>query len=149
MALSVGQQAPDFILPSTSGRKFTLSKDMEGKPCILYFYPKDFSPVCTAEACGFRDVFEEFKKLSIDVIGISRDSVAVHQRFIKEHKLPFELLADEKGEVCALYDAMVPIVKVPKRITYLLDEDHKIVKVVNSMFRADIHAKGMVEQLKG
>ena len=148
MALRIGQQAPDFTLPSTNGELFTLSKDMQGKPCILYFYPKDFTPVCTAEACSFRDNMEELKGLSIDVLGISRDSVEIHRKFQNEYELPFDLLADQKGEVCNLYDALVPIVKVPKRITYLLDKDHKIVQVVSNMFRADVHTKGMIESLK-
>ncbi len=80
---------------------------MKGKPCILYFYPRDFTPGCTREACGFRDQFAEFRGLDIDVTGISRDSVATHLKFKETHRLPFELLADEQGEVATLYKAAI------------------------------------------
>ena len=125
-----------------------MSKSMEGKPCILYFYPKDFSPTCTQEACKFRDNIEAFRELEIDVFGISRDSVEIHQKFQAENKLPFELLADQDGEVCQLYDAMIPVVRMPKRVTYLLDKDHKIVEVVSNMFSASAHIKDLITHLK-
>lgn len=149
MALSIGTQAPDFTLPSSGDRDFSLSRDMAGKPCVIFFYPKDFTPTCTKEACSFRDTFAEFKGLSVDVVGISRDSVALHKKFIAEYNLPFELLADEDGEVCKLYDALVPIIKIPKRITYLLDSTHKIVAVVDNMFSADEHIEDIIKELQG
>ena len=147
MALAVGDQAPDFTLPSTSGSNFTLSKDMAGKPCIIYFYPKDFTPTCTKEACNFRDNIDVFKGLNIDVLGISRDSVGVHHKFRKEYTLDFNLLADEDGAVCGLYKAVIPVVRMPKRITYLLDKDHKIAAVVNNMFSATAHIQELVDHL--
>lgn len=99
MALSKGRKAPDFQLPSSKDRNFRLSETLAGCPCILYFYPKDFTPGCTQEACDFRDNFSFFKELDIDVVGISKDTVATHKKFIETNKLPFELLSDEKGEV--------------------------------------------------
>jgi hypothetical protein len=90
MPLPVGTKAPDFTLGSTSGKDFSLHRDMKNKPCILYFYPKDFSVGCTNEACSFRDTFEVFKELNITIIGISRDSLESHAKFKKTLALPFD-----------------------------------------------------------
>jgi thioredoxin-dependent peroxiredoxin len=147
MALKVHQQAPDFTLPSTEGTDFTLSRSI-GKPCILYFYPKDFTPGCTKEACEFRDQFETFRTLDIDVWGISMDSVATHQKFRETHHLPFHLLADESGKVCKKYHALLPIVGIPKRITYLLDDTHRIAVIYSQLFGAEDHIRQMVKELK-
>jgi peroxiredoxin Q/BCP len=119
MPLSLQQQAPDFTLPSTAGN-FRLSETFRNKPCILYFYPKDFTPGCTKEACEFRDQFAEFRVLDIDIVGISRDSVNTHLRFKETYRLPFELLADEKGEVSSLYQANILFLPLTRRVTYCL-----------------------------
>lgn len=147
MALPLYSQAPDFTLPATSGSNFRLSRDMAGKPCIIYFYPKDFTGVCTAEACSFRDHFEAFRNLDIAVIGISRDSIATHLRFIKQYQLPFELLSDEDGKVTKLYHAAIPLIGIPKRITYLLDAAHKIVAVHEALFEGSEHVRTMLQAL--
>jgi peroxiredoxin Q/BCP len=148
MPLKLQSLAPDFSLPSSSGRQFSLRADLSGKPCIVYFYPKDFTNVCTAEACSFRDHFADFRGQDIDIVGISRDSVATHQKFIAEHQLPFQLLADEQGKVARLYEATVPIIGLTKRITYLLDAQHRIAGVHEAMFESAGHVRAMIEQLK-
>ncbi len=148
MALSINQLAPDFTLASTSGEEITLSKDLLGKPCILYFYPKDFTSVCTKEACEFRDQFAVFRDVGVDVFGISRDDIPTHLRFKEENKLPFELLSDETGKVCVDYDALVPILRIPKRVTYLLNKDHKIAAVLQDFLGAEVHIKEMVDKIK-
>lgn len=145
MGLRKGQKAPDFTLPSTSGSDFKLSRDFFGKTCVIYFYPKDFTGGCTAQACEFRDQFEEFRDLDLPVIGISRDDIETHLRFKKSNKLPFELLSDASGEVCRKYDALVPIIGIPKRVTYLLDKGHVIKDVFQDMFNAKDHIKKMLE----
>ena len=147
MALKVSAKAPDFTLPSTNGTNFTLN-DHLGKPCILYFYPKDFTPGCTKEACEFRDQFAAFRDVDIPVYGISRDSIATHLKFKKTHKLPFDLLSDGNGRVAAKYKALIPIVGITKRITYLLDENHKIAAVYDSLFNANQHVSNMVGNIK-
>jgi peroxiredoxin Q/BCP len=149
MALKKGQKAPDFTLPSTSGENFTLSKNAWGKPCVIYFYPKDFTKVCTAEACDFRDQFEAFRELDIPVVGISRDNITTHRKFKNEHKLPFELLSDASGKVCKSYDALIPIVNMPKRVTYFIDGDQVIQGVYSDMFESKKHVDEMVKHLKG
>ncbi|WP_448520411.1 peroxiredoxin [Rhodoflexus sp.] len=148
MALAIGTKAPDFILPSTSGSNFQLSRDMAGKPCVIYFYPKDFTGVCTAEACSFRDHFEAFRDLEVAVIGISRDSIATHQRFIKQYQLPFDLLSDQDGSVTKLYRATMPFIGMPKRITYLLDASHQIAAVHEAIFESSQHVRTMLKTLK-
>lgn len=148
MALKENILAPDFQLASTSGKTFSLHKNAAGKPLILYFYPKDFTPVCTKEACEFRDTFDFFRETNIDVYGISRDSVETHLKFKKAHDLPFELLADEDGKVADLYDASVPLINFTKRITYLLDKNHQIRGVYQNFFSARKHITGMIEKIK-
>jgi peroxiredoxin Q/BCP len=149
MALALHSQAPDFSLPSTSEKNFVLSRDMADKPCIIYFYPKDFTGVCTAEACSFRDHFEAFRNLDVAVIGISRDSIATHRQFIKQYKLPFDLLSDSKGKVTKLYRAEIPFIGMPKRVTYLLDATHKIIGVHEALFESGEHIRSMLKILHG
>ncbi len=148
MPLSLQQQAPDFALPSTAGDVFRLSETFRNKPCILYFYPKDFTPGCTKEACEFRDQFAEFRGLNIDIVGISRDSVATHLRFKDTYRLPFELLADEKGEVASLYQANILFLPLTRRVTYLLDRTHCVAAVYEDMFGAQKHIAAMIEAVK-
>jgi peroxiredoxin Q/BCP len=150
MPLPEGQKAPDFTLPSTSGRNFNLYRDMKGRPCILYFYPKDFSVGCTNEACSFRDTFEVFLELNISIFGISRDPIESHHKFRKTLALPFELLSDGGGKVCADYDTQLPFVPLfTKRTTYLLDKDQTIRAVYQNIFSSKKHIKTMVEILTG
>ncbi len=121
---------------------------MKGRPCILYFYPKDFSIGCTNEACSFRDTFEVFLELNIAIFGISRDSIESHQKFRKTLGLPFELLSDNGGKVCADYDTQLPFVPLfTKRTTYLLDKDQTIRAVYQNIFSSKKHIKTMVEIL--
>lgn len=147
MSLSVGQKAPNFSLYSTSGEKVSLSKDLAGKAFILYFYPKDFTPGCTAEACEFRDQFEAFRNLDIPVFGVSRDKMETHLKFQKQHNLPFELLSDLDGKVCKAYDALIPLIRMPKRVTYLVNDKHEIAAVFSEMFESKGHIESMLSKL--
>ncbi|MBI4715951.1 MAG: peroxiredoxin, partial [Nitrospirae bacterium] len=103
VTIKVGDPAPGFTLPASDGSRVSL-KDFKGKKSvILYFYPKDDTPGCTKEACGFRDHFKEIEKAGGVVLGVSRDSTASHQKFIGKYSLPFLLLSDEETEVCKAY----------------------------------------------
>ena len=148
MALQIGQKAPDFKLNSTSGQILNMSENLAGKAFILYFYPKDFTPGCTAEACEFRDQFEAFRNLDVPVYGISRDDIPTHEKFKKAYKLPFELLSDPDGKVCKSYDALIPLIKMPKRVTYLIDDKHQIAGVFSDMFESKGHIESMLGKLK-
>lgn len=101
----VGQQVPDFSLPTVDGT--VSSAKLKGKPFVLYFYPKDDTPGCTTEACGFRDALPAFKKLKAMVIGVSKDSVKSHAKFAEKFSLPFPLASDEEGKVLAAFGVWV------------------------------------------
>jgi thioredoxin-dependent peroxiredoxin len=127
MSVATGAKAPDFTLPTDGGGSVTLAK-LKGRKVVLYFYPKDDTPGCTAEACGFRDEFPAFGKIDATVIGISRDSVAAHDKFKKKFDLPFTLASDEDGKVCERYGVWVEKSMYGKkymgidRSTFLIDE---------------------------
>lgn len=147
MALKIGQTAPEFELESTGGKRIDSSGDLKDKAFILYFYPKDFTKGCTAEACEFRDQFEAFRNLDIPVFGISKDDIPTHERFKLAHRLPFDLLSDKTGQICKAYDALIPLIKIPKRITYLIDQEHRIAAVFSDMFESKKHTEAMLDTL--
>ena len=126
MSLEVGDKAPDFTLPADGGGRVSL-KELKGKTVVLYFYPRDDTPGCTAEACAFRDSLPDFSKVKAQVVGISRDSVASHDKFKKKFKLPFPLVSDEDGKVTEAYGAWVEKSMYGKkymgieRATFLID----------------------------
>jgi len=122
--LEVGDRAPDFTLESDDGTMVSL-KDFRGKIVVLYFYPKDFTPGCTKEACAFRDDFTEFKKRDVAIVGISYDKPEEHAKFRMGYGLPFILLSDKDKEVSRKYGADGAI--VAKRITYMIDGDGKVI----------------------
>ena len=102
MTLKIGNKAPAFKMPIDGNGTVSL-KDLKGKKIILYFYPKDDTPGCTKEACGFRDTMPDFEKTKAEVIGVSKDSIASHDKFKSKYKLPFILASDEDGKVCEAY----------------------------------------------
>jgi len=106
MSLEIGDKAPDFTLP-TDGDGTVALKALKGKTVILYFYPKDDTSGCTAEACGFRDALPSFARTGATVIGLSKDSPASHDKFKKKYKLPFTLVSDEDVAVAKLYGVWV------------------------------------------
>jgi peroxiredoxin Q/BCP len=127
MSLEVGDKAPSFTLPTDGGGKISL-KDLKGKTVVLYFYPKDDTSGCTAEACAFRDNLPDFSKVKATVIGISRDSVESHDKFKKKFDLTFPLVSDENGKVCEAYGTWVEKSMYGRkymgidRATFLIDE---------------------------
>ena len=104
--LDAGDPAPDFALPTDSGGHARLA-DLKGKAVVLYFYPKDDTSGCTAEACGFRDALPNFSKTGTTVIGVSKDSPASHEKFKKKYKLPFTLASDEDTKIAQKYGVWV------------------------------------------
>jgi peroxiredoxin Q/BCP len=131
MSLEVSDAAPDFTLPTDGGGKISL-KSLRGKKVVLYFYPKDDTTGCTKEACGFRDSLPDFSKVNATVIGISKDSVASHDKFKKKYALPFILASDHEGEVCERYGTWIEKSMYGRkymgidRATFLIDEKGKI-----------------------
>ncbi len=126
--LEVGDEAPDFETEDDTGKKFKLS-DFKGQKLVLYFYPKDFTPGCTAEACSIRDSYQLFEGSGIPIFGISGGSAGLHRKFREKYELPFNILMDEDLSIARLYDAYsrLDILGMGvKRITYLVGEDGKI-----------------------
>lgn len=148
MALSIGDKAPDFNLASTGGGRVSLAS-LRGRAFILYFYPKDFTSVCTKQACSFRDQFTHLRELSVPVFGVSRDNLDTHRRFKEKYQLPFELLADEDGSIARRYKSRVPLIGVNKRITYLIGGDGSIAAVHDELFGDESHVQEMIKSLAG
>ncbi|WP_426062114.1 peroxiredoxin [Hymenobacter sp. B1770] len=147
--LQVGQPAPDFTLKTTTGGTFRLSA-LRGRHVVLYFYPKDDTPGCTAQACSFRDQYEDFQDLGAEVVGISSDSEKSHQKFTAKHNLPFQLLADEKGDVRKLYEVPRALLGLlPGRVTYVIDKNGIIQYIFNSLSGAVDHVSKTKEVLEG
>lgn len=132
--IQIGDKAPDFVLPTNGGGSVTLS-DYKGKMLVLYFYPKDDTPGCTKEAIAFTDHKEAFAALNTIILGVSRDTVVKHDKFIAKHDLTIDLGADETGKVTEDYGVWVEKNMYGKkymgieRATYLIDEDGKIAEI--------------------
>ena len=126
--LAIDAPAPDFALPATGNRTWSL-KEARGRNLVLYFYPRDNTAGCTKEGEAFRDLYAAFKKSGAEIVGISTDSVASHEKFKSKFELPFELLADETQKVCKLYDVFKEKSMYGKkymgveRSTFLIDSD--------------------------
>jgi peroxiredoxin Q/BCP len=140
--LKEGNAAPDFELLNQNGNTVKLS-DYKGKVnVVLFFYPKDFSPGCTAEACAFRDNYDVFKEKGAEVIGISADPEDTHADFIKKHGLQFELLADPKGETAEKYGIKrIMFGFLPGRVTFVMDRQGIIRKIFSSNTNMEAHVK--------
>lgn len=148
MKLKEGDQAPNFTLPDASGQPVRLYDLVGQKIIVLYFYPKDMTPGCTKEACGFRDNYPEFQRAGAEVIGVSGQGQASHQQFIQMHGLPFILLSDEKNEVRELYGAITTMANWPARITYVIDKQGVIRYVFDSMTQAEKHVSEALRIIK-
>lgn len=145
--IEVGSQAPDFTAKTDNDGEITLSK-MRGQKVVLYFYPKDDTPGCTTEACAFRDALPDFSKTGAKIIGVSKDSVARHDKFKAKHDLPFPLAADEDGTLCEAYGVWQEKTNYGKtymgivRSTFLIDEKGKIAAVWRNL-----RVKGHVDKV--
>ena len=137
--IQVGDRAPDFTLPAQSGEMFHLEDHLGERVIVLYFYPKDNSRGCTAEACAFRDSYEVFTEAGADVIGVSSDSVDRHAGFAAQHDLPFTLLSDQGGRVRKAYGVPAVLGVIPGRVTYVIDRTGVVRHVFSSMSNIDGH----------
>jgi len=147
--LKAGDKAPDFTLPVDGGGKVSL-KDLKGKKLVLYFYPKDDTPGCTTEACAFRDALPDFSRVKAAILGVSKDSVASHDKFKKKFKLPFPLASDADGAVCEAYGTWVEKSMYGKtymgieRATFLIDETG-VIRAIWRKVKADGHAEEVLK----
>jgi thioredoxin-dependent peroxiredoxin len=148
-----GQEAPDFELTSDSGERVKLSQ-FRGKPVVLYFYPRDDTPGCTAQACGIRDSYDDFEQRGAVVLGVSPDEESSHVKFKKKYGLPFTLLADPEHEVSEQYGVWGEKKYMGKtywgvqRSTFLIDERGRIAKVMRRV-KPDTHVEQVLAALPG
>ena len=148
MAIKVGDKAPDFTLTSAKGEQVSL-KDFQGKKSVvLYFYPKDDTPGCTAESCAFRDSYEVFQAAGAEVIGVSGDSQSSHQEFASKHNLPFILLSDTGNKLRQLYGVPSTLFILPGRVTYVIDKEGVVRHIFDSMMNFKGHVEEALKTLK-
>ena len=150
--LNEGDKAPSFNMPTNKGENVSLSK-LKGQKIVLYFYPRDDTPGCTKEACGFRDDLSKYKRAGAVVIGVSRDSVESHEKFVKKFNLNFMLASDKEGDVCEKYDAWRMKNMYGKeymgigRSTFLIDTKGKINKIWPKV-KVDGHVDEVLKAVK-
>ena len=134
MKLKVGDSIPNFTAKDTNGNDFDSKNVVGHKPLVIYFYPKDNTPGCTAQACSFRDQYEDFKDLGAEVIGISSDSADSHQKFAKQYQLPFILLSDSDKKIRKLFGVPGGMFGLlPGRVTYVTDKNGVVQMIFDSM----------------
>ena len=146
--IEVGDKVPSFTLLDQDGNTVAISPEY-GKAMVIYFYPKDDTPGCTKEACKFRDDFEDFKDLGVEVFGISGDSVESHKKFAEKYNLPFQLLADTKNKVRKLFGVPSSFLILPGRVTYVIDDKGVVQYIFNSQFSAEKHIENALNIFKG
>ena len=146
--VAVGDVATDFTLQEADGDPVTLSHFRGKSEVVLYFYPKDNSPVCSAEACSFRDGYEAFREAGAEVIGVSGDSPKSHKGFAGRFRLPFLLLSDSGGRVRALYGVPRTFGVFPGRTTYLIDRQGVVRHLFSSQFQFARHVPEMIAALR-
>ncbi len=148
MALQVGDKTPNFSAKDSDGNDFESASIIGKKPVVFYFYPKDNTPGCTAQACGFRDKYEDFKDLGAEVIGISSDSITSHEKFVHRYKLPFILLSDSDKKIRNLFGVKPNLFGLlPGRVTYVVDKNGIIQLVFDSLVATN-HIPRALEMIK-
>jgi thioredoxin-dependent peroxiredoxin len=143
-----GDPAPDFTLPDQDGQSVTLS-GLRGSWVVLYFYPADDTPGCTAESCSFRDSHEDFVDAGARVVGISGQGIDSHKKFADKHSLPFTLVADEGDKVRKQYGVTKTLGLLPGRVTYVIDPEGLVRNVFSSQFRPTKHIGEALATIRG
>jgi peroxiredoxin Q/BCP len=148
MALKVGDTVPNFQAKATNGELFDSANIIGKKPLVLYFYPKDDTPGCTQQACSFRDNYEVFTDLGAEVIGVSGDSTASHEKFAAKYKLPFTLLSDSDKKLRNLFGVPTALFGlIPGRVTYVVD-DKGVIRLIFDNMSGKIHIEKALQFLK-
>ena len=148
-ALKVGSTIPTFSLPDQNGNLFDITSVLGKKNLVIYFYPKDDSPGCTAQACSFRDQFEVFKEADAVIIGISGQSVESHKEFALKHRLTFTLLSDKGNKIRKQFGVPTNLLGLlPGRVTYIADKTGKVIYIFNSQINATKHVDEALRILK-
>jgi peroxiredoxin Q/BCP len=148
MAVGVGDKAPLFRAPLPDGTVFDLADRLGRSAVVLFFYPKDDTPICTAEACAFRDAYEQFTAAGAEVVGVSGDTAASHAAFARRHRLPFPIVSDVDGGVRRLWGVPRTLGLLPGRVTYVIDRDGIVRLVFNSAFSSTGHVRRALEAVR-
>ncbi|MBK7172295.1 MAG: peroxiredoxin [Bacteroidales bacterium] len=147
--LKIGSTIPSFTLPDQNGSLFDINSVIGKKNVVIYFYPKDDSPGCTAQACSFRDQFEVFKEADAVIIGISGQSVESHKEFAIKHRLTFTLLSDKGNKIRKQFGVPTNLLGLlPGRVTYVADKTGKVIYIFNSQMQASRHVDEALRILK-
>lgn len=141
--LSVGDPAPTFQRTDQNGTRIDLAERLARGPVVLYFYPRDFTPVCTREACFFRDLYEELQQPNVSIVGVSSDADESHRSFAEQHRLPFSLVSDPDGALAEAFDVKGLFGTMTKRVTYVIDRDG----TVRGAFHYELRAKKHVDEV--
>ena len=147
-AIKVGDRVPNFSLPSQTGTTVNISDLIGKKSLVIYFYPKDDTPGCTAESCAFRDSYEVFTDAGAEVIGISADSPQSHQQFAQKYNLPFTLLSDTDNRVRKLFGVPSTLFVIPGRVTYIIDKEGIVRHIFDSMLDFKAHVTESLNTIK-
>lgn len=137
--LNIGDVAPEFILPDENGEDVSLTKRLQESAVVLYFYPADFTPGCTREACAIRDIHDDILSVGLEVIGVSPQDRDSHRRFKEEHNLPFTLICDTEKIAVRMYDVDGPMGFGVRRVTYLVSQGQKIQSVLQADLKIGKH----------
>ena len=141
--LKVGDRAPDFTAETTKGASVSLHK-LRGRPVVIYFFPKAFTMGCTIETRQFRDNYNDLRELGAEVIGISADKFDAQCRFATDNKAPFPLVGDEEKRICEAYGILWPLIKIPQRITFVIDEEG----VVRAVFHHEVQISRHLDDVR-
>lgn len=149
MAIAIGDKCPEFTLKDQNNADFDIKSVLGKQVLVIYFYPKDDTPGCTAEACSFRDSYEDFKDLGCEVIGISSDSPKKHAEFAAKHRLTFTLLADTEKKVRKQFGVPGNLFGlIPGRVTYIVDKKGIVRHIYNSLANAAGHIEESMNAVK-
>jgi peroxiredoxin Q/BCP len=146
--IQIGDPAPDFSTTDSQGQPLALADFIGQKDLVLFFYPADESPVCTKEACSFRDAYQQFIEAGAEVVGVSSDSILSHQRFAGRLRLPFRLVSDNDCALRRAFGVSKTLGLLPGRVTYLIDRQGIVRHRFQSQFSADKHVSEMLKVLR-
>ena len=146
--IKVGDKVPDFSAIAEDGSTIRLADFLGQRSLVLFFYPKDGSPICTNEVCSFRDSYEQFVDAGAEVIGVSSDSTTSHQSFAQQHKLPFRLISDNDGSLRKAFGVPKALGILPGRATYVIDKEGVLRLVFSAQFASNEHVEQAMRALK-
>lgn len=146
--MNIGDNAPDFVLKDQNDREIRLSDEWSKGSLVVFFYPRDGTPVCTMEACSFRDNYESFKQYNANVLGVSSDDEESHRRFAEKNHLNYTLLWDKDGELRKLWGVPATMGVLPGRVTYVVDSGGVVRDIFSSQLNVGKHVSGALEAVK-